>query len=112
MTAAPDRTFVCPVLIGRAGQLDSLTRLLQLAHERRPQAVLLAGEAGIGKSRLVAETKALAFQLGFQVMQGSCFEQDRALPFSAMLELLRSSFASRSISEIESLLGPLSGEIV
>jgi DNA-binding CsgD family transcriptional regulator/tetratricopeptide (TPR) repeat protein len=110
MTAASDRNFVCPILIGRATQIEAVERRLRLALEGEPRTLLLSGEAGIGKSRLVVETVAAARTRGFRVLQGNCFEQDRALPYSAILELLRSSFSSRH-HELQELLGPLSGEV-
>ncbi|HEX5141217.1 MAG TPA: AAA family ATPase [Dehalococcoidia bacterium] len=110
MTAAPDRSFVSPVLIGRAAQLDVIRRCLDRAFNGEPVTVLLSGEAGIGKSRLVAETAAAARSLGFSIIQGNCFEQDAALPYSAILELLRSGFTSQQ-EDLMRLIGPLSGEI-
>ena len=110
MTAAPDRPFVSPVLIGRAAQLDAIHRCVNRAFNEEPVTVLLSGEAGIGKSRLVAEAAAAARRLGFSIIQGNCFEQDAALPYSAVLELLRSAFASRQ-EDLMQLIGPLSGEI-
>lgn len=52
--------------------------------------MLISGEAGIGKSRLVRETRAIAAGFGCLVWQGNCYEQDRALPFAPVIELLRS----------------------
>jgi len=55
----------------------------------RGQTALIAGEAGVGKSRLVAEISARARGRGRAVMQGRCFEPDRALPYMPLLDLLR-----------------------
>ena len=51
--------------------------------------LLLAGEAGIGKSRLVREMSAHAAEHGMQVFQGNCFEPDRTLPYGPLLDALR-----------------------
>ena len=51
--------------------------------------MLVAGEAGIGKSRLTAEARARAAARGFQVLLGTCFETDRTLPYAPFVELLR-----------------------
>jgi DNA-binding CsgD family transcriptional regulator len=110
MTAAAERSFVCPVLLGRATQLDAIRRQLQLALQGQPGILLLAGEAGIGKSRLVAEATTAAETHGFWVVQGNCFEQDRALPYSAILELLRSISAVRP-GALQEHMGPLCGEL-
>src|SRR5215204_7017336 len=46
---------VCPVLIGRDDQLDALRQVAASVATGSGQMVLVAGEAGIGKSRLVRE---------------------------------------------------------
>ena len=49
------RSIVCPMLIGRRSQLDTLVQFMEQAYSEHGQTVLITGEAGIGKSRLVAE---------------------------------------------------------
>jgi predicted ATPase len=53
------------------------------------QIVLLAGDAGIGKSRLVTASKAAATGTGYQILESSCFEPDRTVPCAPLIELLR-----------------------
>ena len=67
-----ERWIICPVLIGRAAQLDALERRIALARAGNGQVALVVGEAGIGKSRLVAEVQARAVQQGFVILQGRC----------------------------------------
>lgn len=74
--------------------------------------MLVAGEAGIGKSRLVAEAAAVATKQGFQVLRGACFEYDRSLPYAAILDLLRTFHSERSPEEIAEYLGTTGSEIV
>ena len=52
---ALDEPVVCPAFVGRDRQLQALRDLAAEAARGRGQTVLVAGEAGIGKSRLVAE---------------------------------------------------------
>jgi tetratricopeptide (TPR) repeat protein len=108
----PGRSVVCPVLIGRAAQFDALSRLLEQACCGQGAAVLIAGEAGIGKSRLVAEATAIASKQGFQVLRGACFEHDRSLPYAAILDLLRMFLSERSPQETAECLGASGSEIV
>jgi MoxR-like ATPase len=54
-----DRPFVCPRLVGREAQVATIGRLLDEAAARRGRVLLVAGEAGVGKSRLVAEARVL-----------------------------------------------------
>jgi ATP/maltotriose-dependent transcriptional regulator MalT len=110
MSASPGRTFVCPLLIGRAAQINVIETHLRRALDGDPSTVLISGEAGVGKSRLVAESVEDAKDLGFTVVQGNCFEQDNTLPYSAILELLRSAFSSRP-DDLIRLAGPLAGEV-
>ncbi|MBI3241906.1 MAG: AAA family ATPase [Chloroflexi bacterium] len=108
MAALLEKTILCPVLIGRTPYLNSLSQRLEQIREGQGQVILLAGEAGIGKSRLAAETKALARQGGFTVLQGNCFEPDRVLPYAPWLDLLRGFVASHD----ETALHPFAPELI
>src|ERR1700730_14025953 len=55
MRASFTRLLVCPVLIGRGPLLDTLVQLIEQARGGHGQTALIAGEAGIGKSRVVAD---------------------------------------------------------
>lgn len=88
MGTPADSPVACPVLIGRADQFNVLRRLLEQACSGRGTAILITGEAGIGKSRLVTEATALAAKQGFQVLRGTCFDHDHSLPYAAVLDLL------------------------
>ena len=57
MTMPFDKSVVCPVLIGREASLASFERMFEQVGSGQGQTVLVSGEAGIGKSRLVAEAK-------------------------------------------------------
>ena len=58
------QSILCPILIGRDAQVAALTLLLEQARSRQGQIVLINGEAGIGKSRLVADLLASARDSG------------------------------------------------
>ncbi|HEY7295276.1 MAG TPA: AAA family ATPase, partial [Dehalococcoidia bacterium] len=100
MLAGIDRT----PLVGRQRELALLHERLLLAQQGSGGAVVLAGEAGIGKSRLIAEAKAAATAAGFLILQGSCFEPDRALPYAPIVDLLRSLQPRGAVSEPNPLL--------
>lgn len=106
----PDgRAFLSPVLIGRATQVEYLYR--RLTEDCGSETVIISGEAGIGKSRLMREARTLAEGAGFEVLQGSCFERDSALPYSLVIDLLRNHLLDRSPAEVEALMGDLGCEI-
>lgn len=106
MTALLDQPVVCPIVVGRDAALDTLARWLDRVRGGHGQTALIAGEAGIGKSRLVAEARARAGRQGFLVLEGRCFEPDRALPYAPFVDLLQSQFGDRSPEEIAHELGP------
>src|SRR5258708_34398747 len=82
---------MCPVFIGRASERDALFRLIDRTRSGQGSVALVCGEAGIGKSRLIAEAKAEASALGFLLLQGSCFQVDSSYPYAPLLDLLRVS---------------------
>jgi len=55
MARAFRQPLICPVVVGRQEQLAALDRHRQAARGGRGQVLLIAGEAGTGKSRLIAE---------------------------------------------------------
>jgi DNA-binding CsgD family transcriptional regulator len=68
---------------------------------------LLSGEAGIGKSRLVAAIKAQAEEAGFLILQGRCFETDQTLPYAPLLDLMRGLETTPAASVFALLHGAL-----
>ncbi len=97
-------------LIGREHELDLLKQALERARQGTGSCWMLAGEAGIGKSRLVEEFKRQATQEDFRIIQGNCFEQDASFPYAPWIDALRMSFAPLSSQEIRNVLGPLAPE--
>lgn len=76
-------------LLGRWTELAALRTELEAARSGRGGAVLLAGDAGIGKSRLAAELAAHAAGDGCTVVVGRCLDTGTAplsyLPFAEVL---------------------------
>jgi predicted ATPase len=94
---------VCPILVGRAPHLAALDACLDRTATGQRQILLITGEAGIGKSRLVREACARARGRGFGVVQGTCFETDRGLPYAPFLDLL-SGVADADAAQLANLL--------
>jgi DNA-binding CsgD family transcriptional regulator len=74
--------------VGRTSELASLDELLRRAAEGPCQVALIEGEAGIGKTRLLAEALDRAGRLGFQPFIGTAAELERDRPFGALVEAL------------------------
>src|SRR2546423_1119906 len=83
-----DSPLVCPVVIGRTDYLAALDNYIKASAAGKGRTLLLKGEAGVGKSRLVAEALARAEQAGLQSGQGQCFEYQPTPPFAPLLEIL------------------------
>lgn len=76
-------------LVGRADELARLESLLGLRGPRTADAVLLAGDAGVGKTRLLTELGAHARRDGWRVLVGHCVDLgDTALPYLPFTEIL------------------------
>jgi predicted ATPase len=82
MSPAFDEPVVYPVLIGRDEQLEALQQVAAGVAIGSGQTALVAGEAGIGKSRLAREFAKRLGREGWVVQQGNCFERDRLLPYA------------------------------
>ena len=107
-----DKPLVCPVLVAREPHLAALAQVMREVGEGHGQSVLVAGEAGIGKTRLLAEVKSRAKDTGWRVLQGNCFEQDRSLPFAPVLDLLRSFRSGQLPGDLPDLLGESAPELI
>ncbi|MEV6960852.1 AAA family ATPase [Streptomyces sp. NPDC051207] len=81
---------VSPVFVGRAAELDTLHGALARAARGEPQALLIGGEAGVGKTRLVEEFTGAAGRGGAVVAVGGCVEIGAdGLPFAPFSTALR-----------------------
>src|SRR5260370_25975447 len=79
-----------PVLVGRDEQMAALDAALDSVRQGGPTAVLLGGEAGVGKSRLVSEFGQAATAAGARVLTGGCLELGTdGLPFAPFTAVLR-----------------------
>jgi DNA-binding CsgD family transcriptional regulator len=103
---------VSPILVGRAPHLAALESCLDRAVAGHGHVVLVSGDAGVGKTRLVAETAARANDRGMQVLRGTCYETDRALPYAPLADMVR-AFLMRDPASVQLLADlPNSGELV
>lgn len=101
----------CPVLIGRENHLATLRQLVENAGRGETRLALISGEAGVGKSRLVAGTKAYATEQGFLLLQGQCFPADLTYPYAPLLDLLRSLIVSSTPGVSSASLADLARDI-
>ncbi len=96
----PSQSTVSPVFVGRSEELSLLTDALARAGAGEPQALLLGGEAGVGKSRLLEEFLTAARAAGATAAVGGCLELGAdGLPFAPFATALRG--LHRALGEAE-----------
>ena len=78
-------------LVGRDAELGRLRGLLQDAAAGRAVTGLVSGDAGIGKSRLVAEAMKTAERDGFTVLYGQCAEIGDSVPYLPFADAFRAA---------------------
>jgi len=111
---------VSPVLVGREGEISRLRSAFATVREGRPATVLVGGEAGVGKSRLIGEFTRAEQEAGARVLTGDCLQLGAdGLPFAPFTAVLRDlvrelgaeavagMLAGRAIQELARLLPEL-----
>jgi predicted ATPase len=99
-----------PVLVGRAAELATLGTAFAAVRQGGPAALLIGGEAGVGKTRLISEFADEARAAGARVLAGGCLELGAdGLPFGPFTAMLRDLVRETGADEIIGLL-PGSGQ--
>ncbi len=93
-----------PELLGRSEELATLVGAFDAALAGRPSAVLVSGDAGVGKSRLVAELVRHARRQQALVLAGAAVDIADALPFWPVLSAVRSAARAHRGTETHALL--------
>ena len=95
---------------GRSGQLEAVRTAWKEAIEQRRQAVLISGEPGVGKTRLVTEFVRTAHDDGGVVLWGRC-DEELDVPYQPFAEALRLFVASITDDRLRDDLGPFAAEL-
>ena len=78
------------IIVGREADLAALRDALKRTRSAEPSTVLVGGEAGVGKTRLVEEFCRAATADGARVLTGQCLELgEEGLPFAPFAAALR-----------------------
>jgi class 3 adenylate cyclase len=99
-----------PPFVGRTTERETLDRAWKEAGTGERRVVLVAGEPGIGKSRLVAELARAVHEAGAVVLYGRC-EEELGLPYQPFAEAVADYVATCSPEELRAQLGSLGGEL-
>ena len=111
--ALPARLAVRPSLgmVGRSAEAAQMSDAFKrVAADRGREVVLLAGEAGMGKTTLVAEAARTAFEAGAHVLFGHC-EEELATPYQLFAEALGRFVAELPEERLLADVAPLGPEL-
>lgn len=96
-----------PVFVGRGEELQRLHAVLDNARAGTVGMVLVGGEAGVGKTRLLAEFQAGAVSAAARVLAGGCVDLgDAARPYDPFVAALRPWLRSLPSTEFDRIVGP------
>jgi DNA-binding CsgD family transcriptional regulator/tetratricopeptide (TPR) repeat protein len=96
-----------PEFVGRGEELQRLQAVLDGALAGTVGTVLVGGEAGVGKTRLLAEFRAGAVSAGLRVVEGGCVDLgDGARPYDPFVAALRPWLRSLPAEEFDRIVGP------
>ncbi|GII21537.1 hypothetical protein Pme01_11340 [Planosporangium mesophilum] len=94
-----------PPIFGRESEVFRLGAAWAGATRGRPSLVLIAGEAGIGKSRVAAQAARLARRTGGVVLSARCQEAERSLLLQPLVEAIGDHVASLAPDTLRRLAG-------
>lgn len=90
--------------VGRGNELDRLLSAWQAALAGGVRTMLIAGEPGVGKTRLAGEWSQRAYDLGAVVLYGRC-DEDLGAPYQPFAEALRSLVPCMGADRLRGLRG-------
>jgi len=99
--APQGRQILCKEIVGRQKDLDALFGALASARARTGRAVLIGGEAGLGKSALLRRFGERATAEGASVLVGECIEVEARKPFGPFVQILRAALREQSAGDAE-----------
>jgi DNA-binding CsgD family transcriptional regulator len=106
MSCGLTRRVSSPVFVGRSVELDRLHLAAERASAGQPATVVLAGEAGVGKTRLVDELRRHAGARGAVTLSGGCLDVgEGVLAYAPVTEALRGLPGLLDADEVDRVLG-------
>src|SRR4029453_16837322 len=97
MTRSP---LLCPTSIGRDVPLGTLLDALERAQAGNGSVVLLGGDAGVGKSRLIKDLKHESMIRRIRTIEGRCSSTESSVPYAPLMDALRFRISKGEGSEV------------
>ena len=95
-------------LFGRESEVRAIRSVLDSVTQNRPvgpRALMISGDVGIGKSRLLAEMCEEAGRRDFRVLEGRAYEAGAMFPYLPFIDALRPVLRTNSVKALRLLLG-------
>jgi DNA-binding CsgD family transcriptional regulator len=99
------RPLVCPVLVGRDDLLALADRRIAEVVAGTGRFLLLSGEAGVGKTRLLAAMERRAEAVGLRAVRGGAYPSDIQVPAAILIDVARAMERQPALAEIGTRLG-------
>jgi DNA-binding CsgD family transcriptional regulator len=107
------RRISSPIIVGRDDELALLRETVARGREGEAETVLIGGEAGVGKSRLVGQLTAEAADLGVRVVIGGCPALvDAPLPYAPVAAAVEALLAGVVADELQAVIADLAPDLV
>ena len=95
-----------PTFVGRAAELAALDEAFDSAAHGHTTTVLIGGDAGVGKSRLVDTWNERARERGARIAAGSCLDLGESGPaYVALVQALRELLGPMGTAAVDALVG-------
>src|SRR6476646_1159689 len=102
---------LCEDLVGRESEISLLEDALLATLRGDGGVVIVGGEAGMGKTRLVTELSTRARRRGCVVVSGACSEAELSLPYLPFLEAIGNHLARQDLVALRERMGSAAEEL-
>ena len=107
---AASKRVSSPRIVGRREELASLRSVFEAIAEGQPQVVVVGGESGVGKTRLIEDAVA-ELGSGVRVLRSQCQVFGAELPYLPFAQMIRELIRSLPPDEVKDMLGPAGPEL-
>lgn len=108
-----DYRALAPRLIGRQSHMAELDACLAAVAQGAGRVVFVAGDAGVGKTRLIREwTQRFAGRPATDLVRGLCYHEDPAVPYGPFVDALRAELRIAGPQTLVQRAGPWLSDLV